>query len=73
MRRCFSRCGIERWAEIPTETLSLERYCADREYCSKRPFLARGLGLEAYWLPVPRQEFVKAAGGMTIGHALQDV
>src|SRR6202035_937531 len=39
----------------------------------KRPFLARGLGLEAYWLPVPRQKFVEAAGGMTVGHALQDV
>ena len=36
-------------------------------------FLARGLGLDAYWLPVPRQEFVEAAGGMTVGHALQDV
>src|SRR5258708_17990636 len=42
-------------------------------FFSKRPFLARGLGLEAYWLPVPRQEFVEAAGGMTVGHALQDV
>src|ERR1700676_1496928 len=40
---------------------------------SKRPFLARGLGLDAYWLPVPRQEFVEAAGGMTVGHALQNV
>ena len=39
----------------------------------KRPFLAHGLGFEAYWLPVPRQEFVEAAGGMTVGHALQDV
>src|ERR1700685_311913 len=39
----------------------------------KRPFLARGLGFEAYGLPVPRQEFVEAAGGMTVGHALQDV
>src|SRR3979490_1840543 len=39
----------------------------------KRPFLAGGLGLDAYWLPVPRQEFVEAAGGMTVGHALQDV
>ena len=39
----------------------------------KRPFLARELGFEAYWLPVPRQEFVEAAGGMTVGHALQDV
>src|SRR5258708_18468362 len=39
----------------------------------KRPFLVRGLGLDAYWLPVPRQEFVEAAGGMTVGHALQDV
>jgi hypothetical protein len=39
----------------------------------KRPFLARGLGFGAYWLPVPRQEFVEAAGGMTVGHALQDV
>ena len=34
---------------------------------------ARGLGFGAYWLPVPRQEFVEAAGGMTVGHALQDV
>jgi hypothetical protein len=40
---------------------------------SKRPFLARGLGFDAYWLPFPRQEFVEAAGGMTVGHALQDV
>jgi hypothetical protein len=39
----------------------------------KRPFLARGLGLDAYWLPVPGQEFVEAAGGKTVGHALQDV
>jgi len=39
----------------------------------KRPFLARGLGLDGIWLPVPRQEFVEAAGGMTVGHALQDV
>jgi hypothetical protein len=40
---------------------------------SKRPFLARGLSLDAYWLPVPRQEFVETAGGMTVSHALQDV
>ena len=39
----------------------------------KRSFLAHGLGLDAYWLPVPRQEFVEAAGGMTVGHTLQDV
>src|SRR6266850_6838963 len=39
----------------------------------KRPFLAHCLGLDAYWLPVPRQEFVEAAGGMTVGHTLQDV
>jgi hypothetical protein len=39
----------------------------------KRPFLARGLGFDAYWLPVPRQEFVETAGGMAVGHALQDV
>src|SRR5258708_33112155 len=39
----------------------------------KRPFLVRGLGLDAYWLPVPGQEFVEAAGGVTVGHALQDV
>jgi hypothetical protein len=39
----------------------------------KRPFLARGLGFGAYWLPVPRQEIVEAAGGMTVGHAPQDV
>ena len=39
----------------------------------KRPSLARGLGFDAYWLPVPRQEFVEAAGGMAVGHALQDV
>ena len=44
-----------------------------RSQIRKRPFLARGLGFEAYWLPVPRQEFVEAAGGMTVGHALQDV
>src|ERR1700678_3205375 len=44
-----------------------------RHVHSKRPFLARGLGFEVYWLPVPRQEFVEAAGGMTVGHALQDV
>src|ERR1700692_307475 len=31
------------------------------------------IGLDAYWLPVPRQEFVEAAGAMTVGHALQDV
>lgn len=24
-------------------------------------------------MPVPRQEFVEAAGGMSVGHALQDV
>ena len=39
----------------------------------KRSFLAHGLGLDAYWLPVPRQEFVEAAGWMTVGHTLQDV
>src|SRR6202171_4405981 len=39
----------------------------------KRSFLARGLGLDAYWLPVPRQKFVETAGGMTVGHTLQDV
>jgi hypothetical protein len=39
----------------------------------KRPFLARGLGLDAYWLPVPGQESVEGLGGMTVGHALQDV
>src|SRR5260370_25836300 len=44
-----------------------------RCFFSKRPFLARGLGLDAYWLPVPRQEFVEAAGGLTVRHALQDV
>jgi hypothetical protein len=33
----------------------------------KRSFLAHGLGLDAYWLPVPRQEFVEAAGWMTVG------
>jgi hypothetical protein len=38
----------------------------DHTVLRKRPFLARGLGLEAYWLPVPRQEFVKVAGGMTV-------
>ena len=31
------------------------------------------LDFNAYWLPIPGQEFVEAAGGMTIGHALQDV
>ena len=36
-------------------------------------FFARGLGLDAYWLPVPRQEVVEAAGGITVGHALKDV
>ena len=25
------------------------------------------------WLPIPGQELVEAAGGMTVGHALQDV
>jgi hypothetical protein len=57
-----------------------ERTCAYRKrhptmfvclyVCSKRPFLARGLGLESYWLPVPRQKFVETAGGVTVGHAL---
>src|ERR1700674_2707465 len=36
-------------------------------------FSDRHLGLDAYWLPVPRQKFVETAGGMTVGHALQDV
>jgi hypothetical protein len=44
-----------------------------RRTVCKRPSLARGLGFDAYWLPVPRQEFVEAAGGMAVGHALQDV
>src|SRR5258705_9988558 len=30
------------------------------------------LGFSA-WLPIPGQEFVEAAGGMSVGHALQDV
>jgi hypothetical protein len=38
---------------------------------AKRPFLARRSGFGAYRLPVPRQEFVEAAAGMTVGHALQ--
>jgi hypothetical protein len=46
---------------------------AKQPVTGKRPFLARGLGLDAYRLPVPRQEFVEAAGGMPVGHALQDV
>jgi hypothetical protein len=31
------------------------------------------LGVDVYWLPVPRQELVEAVGGMTVGHALQNV
>ena len=31
------------------------------------------LDLAAFWLPIPGQEFIEAAGGVTIGHALQDV
>jgi hypothetical protein len=48
------------------------RSCTDVLW-GKRPFLARGLGLDAYWLPVPGQESVEGLGGMTVGHALQDV
>ena len=44
-----------------------------RRFLRKRPLLARGLGVDAHWLPIPGQELVEAAGGMTVGHALQDV
>src|SRR5882762_9760413 len=39
----------------------------------KRPLLARGLGVDAHWLPIPWQELVEAVGGVTVGHALQYV
>ena len=35
--------------------------------------LARGLGVDAHWLPIPWQELVEAVGGVTVGHALQYV
>src|ERR1700676_5071765 len=40
---------------------------------SKRPFFTRNLYLGVYRLPIPGQELVEAVGGMTVGHALQDV
>jgi hypothetical protein len=69
------------WVRAPKRTLNAHRLKQFfdvfrnpmRRSLRKRPFLTRGLGLDAYWLPVPRQEFVEAAGGMTVGHALQDV
>src|ERR1035437_176619 len=39
----------------------------------KRRVLAHGSGFGVGWLPIPGQELVEAAGGMTVGHALQDV
>ena len=35
--------------------------------------LARGLGVDAHWPPIPWQELVEAVGGVTVGHALQYV
>ena len=39
----------------------------------RRKRRAHGSGFGVGWLPIPGQELVEAAGGMTVGHALQDV
>ena len=53
--------------------LSSARWIAHRPIGRKRPLLARGLGVDAHWLPIPWQELVEAVGGVTVGHALQYV
>jgi hypothetical protein len=42
-----------------------------QRFLRKRPSLARGLGVDAHWLPIPWQELVEAVGGVTVGHARQ--
>ena len=39
----------------------------------KRPFLARSLGLSAYWLPVPGQQVIEPAHRVAVRHAMQHV
>jgi len=39
----------------------------------KRPVVARGSGVDGFWLPVPRQEVVDAVDGMAVDHALEHV
>jgi hypothetical protein len=39
----------------------------------KRPAVARYLVIDVHFWPIPGQEFIDPAHGMTIRHALQDV
>ena len=53
--------------------VSTLHHCALRCLFRKRRVLAHGSGVSVDWLPIPGQELVEAIGGMTVGHALQDV
>jgi len=58
---------------LSRDEITPEQIPCFRKIIRKRPFFTRDLYLGVYRLPIPGQELVEAVGGMTVGHALQDV